>query len=120
MLDQTPMGPSSSYAPLRPNGKYWEMIQGKPGVSLGLLAPLNNLALLAVKRNEFIIYFYCVIIYWMQAKLRSKSTLFLIYELSETMAIRGRKCHRKIAASYTRKHATPLGAKPLPPPFFES
>ena len=50
----------------------------------------------------------------MQAKLQSKITLFLIkpiYELSETMDIRGPKwaLKKKIAA---RKHATPLGAKP--------
>src|SRR4029434_6057306 len=49
----------------------------------------------------------------MQAKLQSKITLFLIkpiYELSETMDIRGPKwaLKKKIAA---RKHATPLGAK---------
>lgn len=50
----------------------------------------------------------------MQAKLQSKITLFLIkpiYELSETMDIRGPKwaLKKKFAA---RKHATPLGAKP--------
>src|SRR4029434_753583 len=50
----------------------------------------------------------------MQAKLQSKITLFLIkpiYELSETMDIRGPKwaLKKKIAA---RKHATPLGVKP--------
>ena len=50
----------------------------------------------------------------MQAKLQSKITLFLIkpiYELSETMDIRGPKwaLKKKIAV---RKHATPLGAKP--------
>src|SRR4029434_5775910 len=50
----------------------------------------------------------------MQAKLQSKITLFLIkpiYELSETMDMRGPKwaLKKKIAA---RKHATPLGAKP--------
>ena len=50
----------------------------------------------------------------MQAKLQSKITLFLIkpiYELSETMDIRGPKwaLKKRIAA---RKHATPLGAKP--------
>ena len=50
----------------------------------------------------------------MQAKLQSKITLFLIkpiYELSETMDIRGPKWafKKKIAA---RKHATPLAAKP--------
>ena len=50
----------------------------------------------------------------MQAKLQSKITLFLIkpiYELSETMDIRGPKwaLKKKFAAC---KHATPLGAKP--------
>src|SRR4029434_1046951 len=50
----------------------------------------------------------------MQAKLQSKITLFLIkpiYELSETMDIRGPKwaLKKKIAV---RKHATPLEAKP--------
>ena len=55
-----------------------------------------------------------LVLYWMQAKLQSKITLFLIkpiYELSETMDIRGPKwaLKKKIAA---RKHATPLGAKP--------
>ena len=51
----------------------------------------------------------------MQAKLQSKITLFLIkpiYELSETMDIRGLKWALKKKKIAARKHATPLGAKP--------
>src|SRR4029434_7310465 len=55
----------------------------------------------------------------MQAKLQSKITLFLIkpiYELSETMDIRGPKWALKKnmtpRKNATPKHATPLGAKP--------
>ena len=52
----------------------------------------------------------------MQAKQQSKITLFLIeriYELSETMDIRGPKwAPQKIAARSLHKQATPLGAKP--------
>lgn len=52
----------------------------------------------------------------MQAKQQSKITLFLIetiYELSETMDIRGPKwAPKKITARSAHKQATTLGAKP--------